>query len=204
MPRCLEDSDSRRDRLEEVGEVEDDRLPLLPPRPLPRARCDRLEEVEEVEDDPRPLPLVVVVILDTSFCLDLDLDRYRDRRSDDCDRDLDRSRDRDLDRDLDLDLDLRLCRVSVVRRVLLDGLRPYLLPLVLACCDCFLESAGESLDVESVAVVGVLEEVFESACPPGDSGGVELVTGVNTVSLLTLTSQCPVLLYLVASSANKT
>ena len=83
MPRCLEDSDSRRDRLEEVGEVEDDRLPLLPPRPLPRARCDRLEEVEEVEDDPRPLPLVVVVIRDTSFCLDLDLDRYRDRRSDD-------------------------------------------------------------------------------------------------------------------------
>ena len=53
MPRCLTDSDFPRDRLEGLGEVEDDRLPLplLPPMAPPR--------LEVVEDDPRPDPLVV-------------------------------------------------------------------------------------------------------------------------------------------------
>ena len=60
------------------------------------------------------------------------------------------------------------------------------------------------VSVAAVMVVGVLEEVSGSVCPPGDPGGVELVTGVNTVSLLTLTSHSPVALYLFASSANNT
>lgn len=215
MPCCLTDSDSPRDRFEGVGEVDDDRLPLalclLPPRPPPRSCRDRCEVVEEVEvGDPPPARLVVVVVVvvmarRATLPLDPDRDRYRDRRRGDSDRDRDRDRCRDLDRDLDLDLDFdldrRLWRVWVVRLVLLEGLRPYLLPLVLVCCDCFL---GDCLVVESVVVAGVWEEAFESACPPGESGGVELVTGANTVSLLTFTSHCPVVLYLLASSANKT
>ena len=174
------------------------RPPLL--RPTLLLPLDRKEVVEEVAEgdledwslvevgDPRPLPLVV-----EAFLLDLDRDRRLDERD----------RDRDRDRDLDLDLD-RFWRVWVCRRVLLEGRLPYLRPLVLVCCDCSLEAVGESLDAESVVVVGVLEEVFGSLCPPGESGGVELVTGVNTVSLLTFTSQCPVALYLRASSANNT
>lgn len=50
--------------------------------------------------------------------------------------------------------------------------------------------------------------VVPEPCPggpgPGDSGGVELVTGANTVSLLIITSHWPLVLNLGASSANKT
>lgn len=57
--------------------------------------------------------------------------------------------------------------------------------------------------MESEEVAGALVVVFVSVCP-GDPGGVELVTGANTVSLLTFTSQYPVLLYVRAPSANNT
>ena len=108
----------------------------------------------------------------------------------------DRDWDRDLERCRDLD---RLCS-ACGRLVLLDGRRPYLLPLVSVCCGCLTDARRAE---ESVEVAGVLVVVSESACP-GDPGGVELVTGANTSSLLTFTSHCPVALYLVASSANTT
>lgn len=113
----------------------------------------------------------------------------------------DRDRDRVWDRRpcfvcRDADRRLRLLPVG------LDDLLPYLLCLVVlsqgACCDRW--ALQEVL--ESVVVVAV----DSGSCldPPGDSGGVELVTGANTISLLILTSHWPDLLYLLASSANTT
>lgn len=43
------------------------------------------------------------------------------------------------------------------------------------------------------------ETVLMEASPPSPEGGEELVTGANTMSLLTCTSHLPVLLYLAAS-----
>ena len=231
-PRSL--ADSPRDRLWVGEEEEDDlprRRPLpprLPPRdPLDpraplvvelsaRARCDRcVVQEEEVEGDldrrlgDLPPPLLQVVG-------DLPLDRDLLVRArvlvSDVDRDLvvdrvvlvlDLDRDRDRDRDRCRDLDRFCCVCDLLD--LLEALRPYLLPLVSVCCGCF--DVVSCLDVESTAVVevvGVAEVVFVSACPPGDPGGVELVTGANTVSLLTFTSHSPVVPYLFASSANST
>ena len=120
---------------------------------------------------------------------------------------------RDADRDLDLirlswdptDLDLvrrlccaflDLCRLVVV--VGLESFRPYL------GRRCWLEVVVVS--VVAVWSVSVLVVVAPVPCPdiclPGESGGVELVTGANTVSLLIITSHCPVELNLGASSAN--
>lgn len=193
-----------------MGEVEDDRSRRFPPQPLsPRPlspRCDRLLVLEEDDLDLRRL--VVVSVDDPRPPLPLDCDRdlicVTDGDLEDldtevaprtlvwdweCDREVDRERYRDLD---------RLCCVSC-RLVLLDGRRPYPFLLGSACCDCL------SLDlvVESEEVAGVLVVASGSVCP-GDPGGVELVTGANTVSLLTLTSHCPVLLYIRAPSANST
>lgn len=195
---------------------------------------DRRRLVLELVGDPRPLLRLVAAVtplewdLDRdrvrlalesdearSLELDLDLDtvvegldtvveatarvwawvRARDR---DRDRERERDRERDRDRERCRDLD-RLCSVCG-RLGLLDGRLPYLLPLVSACCGCL--PLVSVLDVESTAVAGVSVVVSESPCP-GDPGGVELVTGANT-SLLTFTSQSPVVLYLRASSANNT
>ena len=225
-PRNL--TDSARDRFLE-GEVGDPPfllsrpllLPLLlPPRPrLPSALCCGRWKAEVEGDleydrrclvafvgDPRP-PLLVETPLDRDLDLDRDLpvvESDDDRDLDtvveptvlvldwDCDRERDRVRCRDLD---------RLCSVCG-RRDLLEARLPYLLPLVSVCCGCLLV-VGCCLDVESVEVVGVLVVLSVSACP-GDPGGVELVTGANISSLLTFTSQCPVELNLLASSANTT
>lgn len=201
-----------------VGEVEDDRsrLPLLPlpfPR-LPPPLCDRLKVLVEGDlevdrrrlGDPRPALRLEVAV---ARPLDRDLDRGRTALVSDEDLDLDTvvgptaltrecDRERDLVRCRDLD---RLC--SFCGLVLLDGRLPYLRPLVSVCCGCFAVDRC-CLDVESAAVVGVLAAVSVSACPGGDPGGVELVTGANTVSLLIFTSHSPVVLYLRASSANTT
>lgn len=198
-----------------MGEVEDDRsrrfpLPPLSPRPL-SPRCDRFLVLEEDDldlrrlvvvsvDDPRPpLPLDCDRDLRFLICVtdgDLDLE---DLDTEVAPRALvwDWERDRELDWERYRDLD-RLCCVSC-RLVLLDGRRPYPFLLGSACCDCL------SLDlvVESEEVAGVLLVASGSLCP-GDPGGVELVTGANTVSLLTLTSHCPVLLYIRAPSAKST
>ena len=80
----------------------------------------------------------------------------------------------------------------------LDSLLPYLFRLVVsspqACCGCWVGLEALELAVDPGG----------SRDPPGESGGVELVTGANTVSLLILTSHWPDLLYLLASSANST
>lgn len=203
-----------------VGEVEDDlslRRPLplflLPPRALwfpSRSREWVAGELERRRGDPPPplrLEAAASLVLDrdldrdlnltpvlvTDGDLDLDMEVARTARNPVWDLARDRERDRERERYRDLDR-LLLCCVSC-RRVLLDGRLPYCRPLASVCCGCWY------LGAESVAVVGVVEEAFVSVCP-GDPGGVELVTGVNTVSLLTFTSQCPVALYLLASSAN--
>lgn len=206
-----------------AGEVEEDDRPRRRPPPLPplaplpprapldpvvsaRTR-DRLlvvvvEEEVDGDRDLRLLPPLLEVLLDRDLvdtrrtpvlASDGDLDRVvADRVVGVWDRvwDRDWDRDRDLeDRCLDLDRFCFACGLLV----LLEGLRPYFLPLVSVCCGC--SDVVSCLVVEStvaVVVVEVLEEAFVSACPPGDPGGVELVTGAKTVSLLTFTSHCPV------------
>lgn len=191
--------------------------PLAPLAPLDpvlsaRARCDRWLAVEEEVEGDLDRRLLPPLLLEALEALSLDRDlvvalRRTPVLESDVDLDLEVV-DRevgvwDWDRERCLDLD-RLCFVCGLLD-LLEALRPYLLPLSWVCCGC--SDVVSCLVVEStVAVeeVGVLEEVFVSACPPGDPGGVELVTGVKIVSLLSFTSHCPVVLYLRASSANST
>lgn len=127
----------------------------------------------------------------------------------------------DVDRDLvcrlvwvrrDRDLGRCLCHVCLVDLFLgvavgLESFLPYrrrflghsVSPVVVG------DALGDLWDAVSVVVGPVLLSDNCRSCPcPGDSGGVELVTGANTVSLLIMTSQCPVALNLGASSANST
>ena len=100
-------------------------------------------------------------------------------------------------RELDLDLVDRWffsCRcfgaflLAVV--VGLDVFRPYLVGFL---CRCGLEEdVGSGLGMESVVW----------CCCPTPAACEELVTGANTVSLLTCTSQYPCLPYFAASAAN--
>ena len=98
--------------------------------------------------------------------------------------------------DLDLDLLEVSCLCRRVERLGLDTLRLYRLLSVL--------DDGRSVELvgDGCCAAGCLEtestEVSGTAPSPADD--VELVTGANTVSLLTCTSHSPVLLYLAASA----
>ena len=111
----------------------------------------------------------------------------------------------------DRDLGRRLCHVCLVDLFLgvavgLESFLPYrrfwgrsVTAVVVG------DARGDLLVAASVVVIPVpLSGGCRPWLCPGDSGGVELVTGANTVSLLIITSQCPVLLNLGASSANST
>lgn len=148
----------------------------------------------EVDLDLPPLPLWVLLFL---FRLWDPLDPLLD-----VDRDLDLIlllfwglTDLDRDRRLSLSSLFLFCAAEVV--VGLESFRPN--PFRFCVC-CWL--------VVDLLVSESAVAVFPVLCPdaccldPGDSGGVELVTGANTVSLLTITSHSPLELNLGASSAN--
>lgn len=111
----------------------------------------------------------------------------------------------------DRDLGRRLCHVCLVDLFLgvavgLESFLPYrrFWGRSVTAVDVG-DARGDLLVAASVVVIPVpLSGGCRPWLCPGDSGGVELVTGANTVSLLIITSQCPVLLNLGASSANST
>lgn len=99
----------------------------------------------------------------------------------------------------DRDLGRRLCHVCLVDLFLgvavgLESFRPYRRFRGRSVTAVVVGDARGDLLV-SVSVV-VSPVPLSGGCRPwlcpGDSGGVELVTGANTVSLLIITSQCPV------------
>lgn len=168
-----------------MEEEEDDLLRLLLLRHLP------LEVDLDLDLDLLPLPLWVLLLRFRLWTPLLDADR-------------------DLDLVLlswdptDLDLGRLLCcaflDLSSVA-VVVVGLESFRLYLGRRCCFSVVVVSVVVAWSVSVLVAAALE-LCPDICLPGESGGVELVTGANTVSLLMITSQCPVELNLGASSAN--